>query len=151
MDISIGAENFDGVYNVGDRTDDGVLASNSLAALQVSSGKAYVKGFEIEKLAPTFIDVNKAREFATINASSTAFDIGNYVNISNLYGSPDVTFISGESTAFKQIQLYDTFTATRGVPTGSHIGVARARTYEYSSGTVAVSYTHLTLPTIYSV
>ena len=132
---SVGAETFTGVYAVGATTDDGNTAGDDLLSLQVSTGKAYVKGFEIEKIAPTFIDINKARDFENINASNTGFEVGNFVNITNLYGTPDVTFISGESTAFKEIALHDTATVTRGTKAGTQIGVARARTYQYASGT----------------
>ena len=52
-----------------------------------------------------------------------------------MYGSPDISFVSGESTAYKQISLFDTVTATRGSSSGTRIGVARARSIEYSGGT----------------
>ena len=135
VDVSVGAENFAGIYAAGTTTDDNNTASSDLLALQVSTGKAYVKGFEIEKIAPTIIDITKARSFETVNAGVTAFDVGNFVTITNLFGTPDITFISGEATAFKQIQLYDTAIATRGSASGTHIGVARARTYQHQSGT----------------
>ena len=135
VDVSVGAENFSGAYRVGQTTDRGNVASDNLLALQISTGKAYVKGFEIEKIAPTVIDINKARSFETVNAGVTAFEIGNYVTITNLFNTPDVTFISGETTAFKEIQLYDTAIVTRGDASGTQIGVARARTYQHQSGT----------------
>jgi hypothetical protein len=134
VDVSVGAENFEGAYTVGQTTDKGNVASDDLLALQISTGKAYVKGFEIEKIAPTVLDITKARSFNTVNAGVTAFEIGNYVAITNLHSTPDITFISGESTAFKEIQLYDTAIATRGSASGTKIGVARARTYQHQSG-----------------
>ena len=136
LDSSVGNEDFDGVYAVGDITDQGNTASSDKLALQMSDGKAYVRGFEILKISQTLIDVNKARNFNTVNAGSTVAKIGNYVNISNLYGTPDVTHITGESTAHKTLTLYNTITSTRGSASGTAIGVARARGYEYSSGPV---------------
>ena len=56
-------QTFTGVYSSGATTDDGNTASDSLLALAVTPGKAYVKGYEIEKISNTFIDVNKARDF----------------------------------------------------------------------------------------
>ena len=132
---SVGAEIFTGVYGAGSITSQGNTAGDDLLSLQVSSGKAYVKGFEIEKIAPTYIDVKKARDFESINASNTAFEIGNFINITNLYGTPDVSFISGETTAFKEIALHDLAITTRGSASGTQIGVARTRTYEHSTGT----------------
>ena len=135
VDASVGPVDYKGVYKPGTITDSDGIASESLLALQISSGKAYVKGFEIEKIAPTVIDLKKSREFNTVNSSNTAFDVGNYVTVNNLFGTPDVSFISGESTPFKQLSLYDTATSAPGTATGTKIGVARVRTYQHHSGT----------------
>jgi hypothetical protein len=136
---SVRNENFVGAYISGATTDDGNTASTSLLALQVSPGKAYISGYEIEKTAPTFKDINKARDFDTVNAGVSTFDLGNYAFITNVYGTPDVTFISGESTAFKTLELYDDTILTRGSAKGNLIGVARARAMEYSSGAAGSS------------
>ena len=39
----------------------------SKLALGLGAGKAYVKGYEIETIGTTFIDLNKARDFDTQN------------------------------------------------------------------------------------
>ena len=135
VDSSVGPVNYKGVYPNGTLTDSGNVANESLLALQISSGKAYVKGFEIEKISPTVIDLAKSRQFSTVNASSTAFDVGNFVTVTNMFGTPDVSFVSGESTPFKQLSLYDTAIVTPGSAVGTKIGVARVRTYQHNSGT----------------
>ena len=135
VNTSVGNEDFVGAYASGATTDDGNTASTALIGFQVSPGKAYVKGFEIEKIAPTIKDVNKARDFETVNAGVSTFDAGNFANITNIYGTPDITFISGEGTAFKKLELYDDKITTRGTANGNLIGVARARTIEYNTGT----------------
>ena len=48
-----------GAYSSGDTTSQGATASESLLTVQASPGKAYVKGYEIEKIAKTNIDLNK--------------------------------------------------------------------------------------------
>ena len=133
---SVRNENFVGAFTAGSTTDDGNTASSDLLALQVSPGKAYVGGFEIEKIAPTIKDITKARDFETVNAGVSTFDLGNFAFITNVYGTPDVTFISGESTAFKKVEIYDDKIETRGSAKGSLIGVSRARSIEYFSGAV---------------
>jgi len=134
-----------GVYISGDTTDDGNISTNALLACQVSTGKAYVRGYEIEKISPTFKDLNKARDTENVNAGITTFDLGNYTVINNVYGTPDITAISGETTAYKTISFYDHTITTDGsvpVPSGSGgdtlqpIGQARARAIEYDSGTI---------------
>jgi len=136
---SVRNEEFIGTFTNGDTTDDGNTASSSLLSLQVSPGKAYIGGYEIEKIAPSFKDINKARDFDTVNAGVSTFDLGNYAFITNIFGTPDVTFISGESTAFKTLELYDDTILTRGTARGDLIGVARARSIEYSSGAAGAS------------
>ena len=136
---SVRNEEFVGPFENGATTDDGNIASSSLLSLQVSVGKAYVQGREIEKVAPTIKDINKARDFETVNAGVSTFDLGNFANITNVFGTPDVTFISGESTAFKTLELYDDTILTRGTARGDLIGAARARSIEYSSGAVGSS------------
>ena len=39
--------------------------------------------------------------FNTVNASIATFEIGNFVNITNAYQLPDITAVSGETTAYK--------------------------------------------------
>src|SRR5210317_209118 len=112
-------------------------------AAGMGPGKAYVKGYEIETLSTTFIDVNKARSFDTQNNFTTKFDVGNYVNVTNIYGSPDVGFVSGSTEAFKRINLYDTLTSSRGTEnTGSgasitSIGRAKSKGFQYVTGSAS--------------
>ena len=144
VDTSVGNEDFNGAFTAGATTDDGNTASSSLLALQVSPGKAYVKGYEIERIAPSFKDINKARDFDTVNAGVSTFDLGNFAFIENVYGTPDITFISGETTAFKTLELYDDKISTRGTANGNLVGVARARSIQYHSGTAGSTSTNNT-------
>ena len=123
-----------GIYTSGNGGDATKLA------IGMSPGKAYVKGYEIEKLGTTFIDVDKARDFDTENAFSTRFDLGNFINVTNIYGSPDVGFVSGAVEAFKAINLYKTATSSRGTEQSTNgvnvpqIGRAKSKGFEYISG-----------------
>ena len=123
-----------GIFQGKTRTDGNAPVSESLLTLRVSSGKAFVKGFEIEKIVPTDLDMLKAREFDTVNASIATFELGNFAKVDNLYGTPDVSQISGESTAYKTVGIFDTKTSTRGSASGNQVGVARARAIEFDSG-----------------
>ena len=125
-----------GAYTAGNVTDNEGTASSELLALSIKPGKAYVQGFEIEKLSTTLVDVKKGRDFQTVNAGITTFDIGNFAFVTNLYGSPDITSISGETTPYKEIGIFTDRTDTsRGTSAGYQIGVCRARSIEYFSGT----------------
>jgi len=112
-------------------------------AAGIGPGKAYVKGYEIETIGTTFVDVNKARSFDTQNNFTTKFDVGNFVNVSKIFGSPDIGFVTGATEAFKRINLYDTLTSTRGTEnTGAgasitSIGRAKSKGFQYVTGTAS--------------
>ena len=127
---------FSGVYSSGATTDDGGTASDSLLALSCSAGKAYVRGYEFEKLGTTFKDLNKARDVTTINAGVTNLELGNFVKITNLYNTPDIGSVSGETTPYKEVKLFSGATVTRGTASQDEpVGVCRIRALEYDSGT----------------
>ena len=140
MSETVELNDLPGIYDVGDTTDDGNTAANTFVTAEISTGKAYVKGFEIEKIAPSYKDIKKARDFETVNAGQTLANLGNFVLVNNLYGMPDISTISGENTAYKTIHLYSDFNSTRGsantFTSNNLIGEARCRAIEYSSGTV---------------
>ena len=98
----------EGIYTKGETTRFGGTASNDLLALKVSSGKAFIRGYDVEKTVSNVIDIPKARDINSVNSAVTTYDVGNFLNITNLYGSPDISFISGETTPYKQISLFDT-------------------------------------------
>ena len=109
-------------------------------ALGLSPGKAYVKGYEIETLATTYVDVDKARDFDTENNFSTKFNVGNYVFVNNVFGSPDVGSVSGIVEPFKAVNLYSKKSAVRGTENNgllsglNTIGRAKTRGFEYTTG-----------------
>ena len=135
-----------GIYAAESTSTDGNLASESKLALGLSQGKAYVKGYEIAKHGTTYIDVDKARDFDTASGIVTRFSQLPYVNITNMYGTPDVGFVSGETEAFKAVRLVDTEHATRGTVqvngdgTVYDIGRAKTRGIEYSAGTASTVF-----------
>src|SRR5210317_441620 len=124
-----------GIYTSGDATK---------LAVGFSPGKAYVKGYEIDTIATTFIDVDKARDFDTENNFSTRFDVGNFINVTNVYGSPDIASASGVE-AFKGLTLHNEATSSRGTAnSGSDssittIGRAKTRGFEYAAGTASAN------------
>ena len=61
----------DGVYSTGQVTDGGVSPSESLATIQADPGKAYVRGYEIETIVPTYLDLIKPRTTANFDSAIT--------------------------------------------------------------------------------
>ena len=87
-----------------------ILLNEAKLAFGFSQGKAYVKGYEIGKIGTTYIDVNKARDFETASGSTTRFDVGSFVNVENVHGTPDINFVSGEIENYKTLRLVDEHT-----------------------------------------
>ena len=132
----------EGVYSSTQTTDDGNTPSESLLTVQVSPGKAYVRGYEIEQVAPSFIDVEKPRTTENFESAITNMEVGNFVRVNNVFGLPDISpFIDSELTEpYRTIDLHGDVNATRGsAPASGHVGVARARAFEHSSGNDSAS------------
>ena len=117
-----------GVYTSAQTTDEGNTPSDSLMTLQLSPGKAYVRGYEIEKSTPTFLDLEKSRTTDTVNGAVTPVEVGNFVKVTNVYGSPDISpEIAGEiAIPYREVSLHDNFTFAR-------IQDSKNSTLQYSS------------------
>ena len=96
---------------------------------------------KVKKLGTSFVDVDKARDFDTANNNKTRFQLDNYFNVTNVYGTPDIGFVSGDVEAFKTINFYDTTTSSaRGTQLSTvgvdvpQIGRAKSRGFEYVTG-----------------
>ena len=124
--------------------------SKARLTVGVGSGKAYVQGYELDTIATKYVTIDKSRDFKTVNNSTTGLTLGNFVEVSNIYGSPDVDTVSGDTEAYKEVSLYKEATSSRGsansgVGTDIHqIGVAHPRFFEYNSGTVGASSSNTT-------
>jgi len=109
-----------GIYNKNQQTKQGNTPSDNLACLSISPGKAYVRGYDIETIGTTIIDIEKPRDTDSIYNESTPFNVGKQIELNNIYGSIPVGFGSTS-----QVKLYSGRTATPGVVSGTEIGVAR--------------------------
>ena len=109
-----------GVYNLGQLTKQGNIPSDDLLTLQISPGKAYVKGYEVETLITVNADLEKPRTTETVKDVTIPFSLGNQVELNNVYGSIPVGFGSTS-----QVTLFSERTVTPGLPSGIPIGVGR--------------------------
>ena len=55
-----------GIFQAGQFTYGGETPAESLAQYKIAPGKAYVRGYEVETIAPTFLDVEKPRNTNTV-------------------------------------------------------------------------------------
>ena len=120
-------DNFNnGVYQPGTTSADGNVASEMYAALEVGPGKAYVKGYRTQILAPTFVDTPKPRTFVGRQNQIIPIDLSNAVEVYDVWGWPR---ISGEnvSECYQTVDLRDNWSGTGPSQsvTGNLIGKAR--------------------------
>jgi hypothetical protein len=77
-----------GLFFDGQKTESGGTPSDDLMCIKLSPGKAYVKGYDIEKSTTTILDVSKPRETQSVENVNVPFEMGNLVRINNITGSP---------------------------------------------------------------
>lgn len=120
-------DNFNnGVYTPGQTSPDGQPASENFAALEVGPGKAYVKGYRTQILAPTYVDAPKPRTFLGRQNQIIPVDFSQAVEVYDIWGWPR---ISGENVTecYQTVDLRDDWDGTGPSNTvkGNRIGKAR--------------------------
>ena len=116
-----------GIYLDTQKTDSGNTPDDDLMCVKVSSGKAYVRGFDIDKVSTTILDVEKPRDTTTVSSALVPFELGSLIRVNNVYGSPYVGINNNSSIVYLNNRRKDTNTSTVG--SGTTIGQARVYTY----------------------
>lgn len=121
------------VYNRGIYTPEQGGVESKLA-VGLSAGKAYVQGYEIEKVSTEYVAVDKARTNVQVDNAIIPATVGNYVLVTNVSNLPPVN-------SFATITLYNRLISSNGsAPAGaSTVGTARARFIEWDNGTIGTS------------
>ena len=81
-----------GIYLDTQQTQNGNIPEDDILTLQVSSGKAYVRGYEVEKIATTSLDILKPRTTKTLENQSVPIRVGTSIKITNIKGTPTTGF-----------------------------------------------------------
>jgi len=118
-----------GIYDALDTTTPG---DSTKLAIGMEPGKAYVRGYEIEKIATEYLPFDKTRDYANATNAKINATVGNYILITNLHAVPPIE-------EFSVIELYDELIASGGSSSGTQIGTARVRGVEYHSGTIGTT------------
>ncbi len=113
-----------GIYTSEQKTNQGNIPSKDLMVMQISPGKAYVKGYAIEKIATGFIDVPKPRTTKNVDQEAVSYTTGDPLFVNNVFGSPSL----GIGTT-ATVSLLD----RRRGGGGSEIGLARLYDFKAQS------------------
>jgi hypothetical protein len=105
-----------GLFFDTETTEQNNTPSENLMCLKISPGKAYVRGYDVDKISTTIIDVEKPRDTELIKTASIPFEMGNNIRVNNVSGTPKNK---------NNIDLYNRLNST-----GTLIG--NARVYSFS-------------------
>ena len=98
-----------GLYRSDEVTDEGNTPTEDILAVKVSAGTAYVRGYDIDLVGSTVVDVEKPRTTKTIPGSVIPFNMGSLLRVNNVAGVPYINIgdTSGTNTTDSNIiELY---------------------------------------------
>ena len=105
-----------GLFFDTETTQEANTPSDNLMCVKISPGKAYVRGYDVEKISTTIIDVQKSRDTKSVDNVNIPFEMGNIIRVNNVSGSPAQKYA---------VELRNEFAGA-----GSTIGAARV--YNFS-------------------
>ena len=105
-----------GLFFSNELTEQRNVPSEDLMCFKISPGKAYVRGYDVEKVSTTIIDVEKPRDTQKESNVTIPFEMGNLLRVNNVTGVPQNK---------KTIQLF----SRKVGDTGAAIGDARVYTF----------------------
>ena len=119
-----------GVFNANQLTYGGLIPSDDLGLYQISPGRAFVKGYDIETISSTYLDFEKPRTTATLEDQGINYNTGATLKLNNAYGSPQI----GIGNTYV-LSLRDERVGTAAtLPAGKEIGLARVYDFDLESG-----------------
>jgi virulence-associated protein VapD len=123
----------DGLFFSDEKTDQGNTPSDDLMCIKFSPGKAYVRGYDIEKTGVEIVDVPKPRTTQTISNANIPFEMGNLIRVNNVSGGP-----KQKGT----IELYNRRKSSTSSPSGTKIGDARVYAFNVTDSSYSGSGTN---------
>jgi hypothetical protein len=136
LDNKIGNQ---GIFNTNQLTYGGQTPNDNLAVYQISPGKAFVRGYELETLSTTFLDVNKPRTTKILENQSLVYNTGPTLRLNRVYGCPTV----GLGNTFVLSLRDSRVGVSRYSPAGDEIGLARVYDFKLQSGSYQSSNKNL--------
>jgi hypothetical protein len=122
-----------GLFFSNEKTSEGNTPSDNLMSVKFSPGKAYVRGYDIEKTGTTIVDVKKPRDTQTVTNANIPFLMGNLIRVNNISGAPQIK---------GSIDLYDRRKNSTSTPNGIKIGDARVYTFNLTDSAYSSSATN---------
>jgi hypothetical protein len=129
----LNSANNQGVYTTAEGGD-----ATKLVAV-VAPGKAYVKGYDNERIVSTRVDMDKAIDYDSVTDAKALVDYGNYILVDNVVGKWNLDAQSLVNLKDAQSDSVSTLAYSTTWPSGgalgNTIGSARVKGIEYYTGT----------------
>ena len=97
--------------------------------VRVSSGKAYVRGYDVSLESSTILDVDKPRDKRTVDSSLVPYQMGTVFKVNHVSGVPAPNI--NDETAL--VELYNKRTTADNGQPGDKIGEARIYSFAVSA------------------
>ena len=104
-----------GLFYPTELTEQQNTPDDDLMCVKISSGRAYVGGYDVDKVGTTVLDIEKPRDVGIRSDISVGYELGNILKVNTVAGLP------GQASV---IQLYNNFNGT-----GDIIGSARVYSF----------------------
>jgi hypothetical protein len=128
-----------GVFERGQFTYGGATPSDNLALYQISPGKAFVRGYEVDLVSTSFLDVEKPRTTKTLTNQSLIYNTGPTLRLNRVYGAPQV----GLGNTFVLSLRDERVGVNTASAAGKEIGLARVYDFKLESGAYNASNKNL--------
>jgi hypothetical protein len=122
-------------------------SNTAQTVVSLSTGTAYVYGYEVRKKFPENINVDKPRETVSVNNKLITADYGEYVYTKNHYGSLPIDSLTTMDVHCVPIAN----DSTTAIYSNTKIGTVRIKSYLYDSGNTQNSQTYVYRTSIFDV
>ena len=120
-----------GLFTADQTTYAGSTPSDDLAIYQISPGRAFVKGYDVETTAPSFLDVPKPRTTKTLKGQQINYETGETLKLNRVHGSPTIGIGNTYVLSLRDARVANSSTGIAG----KEIGLARVYDFRLDSGT----------------
>lgn len=119
-----------GIFNSNQLTYGGSVPREDLGVYEISPGKAFVRGYEIETISNTFLDFKKPRTIKTLENQSINYTTGSTLKLNRVYGSPTIGIGNTYTLSLRSERVGSDQLSSPG----KEIGVARVYDFRLESG-----------------
>ena len=113
-----------GLFRSDQITDEGNIPSEDSLSVKVSAGTAYVKGFDIDLIGSTIVDIDKPRATKTIKDSGVPFSPGSMLRVNNVAGTPFINIGDASSANTTNTNIISLYKERRNAAGNSNISDA---------------------------